>query len=151
MKTVKAFFRPILVLACILMAPLAIVSVAGADSPLATAKLDASQMDSIARYDQNRNGKLDPSEIAAIREVRRRARNQFDTNGDGKLDPAERTAATKAWLKQKHSAKKENPLNEAERLLKQFDANKDGRLDDKERSALLQEIQRRKQATQTVP
>jgi hypothetical protein len=146
MKTLKVFFRLIFILACILMAPLAIVSVAGADSPPT-----ASQMDSIARYDLNKNGKLDPSEIAAIREARRQARNQFDTNGDGKLDPAERTAATKAWLKQKHSAKKENPLNEAERLVKQFDANRDGHLDDQERLALLQEIQRRQQAAHTGP
>ena len=99
----------------------------------------------IKRYDTNKDGKLDESEIAAVKEqtlmagqekrAERRERVQeragerikeFDTNGDGKLDDAEK-AAMETTVR---ARMEKRPL-----VMKRLDTDADGKLSDAEWAA----------------
>ena len=130
-----------------------------APEPMRTCSLDGFRERVMAQYDTDGNGKIEGSELDALRDALgaqprhrvRWARHQrlarlrwiYDTNGDGALDDAER-AQLRADLEVRCE-------NRQQALLAEFDANGDGTLDDGEwleaRAAIMA---RREQARAAV-
>jgi len=112
----------------------------------------------IARFDRNKDGKLDANEIAhrdkhkaedakRISESRKRYEafmKQYDTDGDGKLSDREKAAYKEAKKQEslkriaqaRETAKKRAEELRQKREVARFDSNKDGRLDPQESAAL---------------
>jgi hypothetical protein len=144
-----SFLFPVFLAATQFVAP------AGAAETKADATRDA---EIIKRYDTNRDGKLDETEVAAVKESmlmadqekreerRERAQNradewlkEFDKNGDGKLDDAEK-AAMEATVRAR--------MEKRPQVMKRLDTDGDGKLSDAEwaagRDKILQRLQDRK-------
>ena len=123
---------------------------AATTAPAAPAvKPHATDAEIIARYDTNKDGKLDEDERAAVQmntldkkvaeknEMRERAVTRlkaFDTDGDGKLSEAERTAMEK----ERREKAEKNP-----RAMKRIDTNGDGKLSDAEWAAVKDKVKER--------
>lgn len=103
-------------------------------------ELNARQRELLAKFDRNRDGRIDDEEKLAARaylrsagdgerkERRKQQLKLFDKNGDGVLDAAERTEAEKA--------REEFQANRAA-VLARFDRDRDGVLNDEERAAAI--------------
>ncbi len=113
----------------------------------------------LARYDANKNGKLEAEERAVwhrdLEQLRREKSARFDFNKDGKFDAKERAAA-QAWLTGQTNApaatapsvqRPSLPTMERQKavqdqnaeLIRRHDKNGDGQLDEQERDALWTE------------
>lgn len=113
------------------------VAQARAEGPRAIDPPDEGQVinSTLAQYDLNKNGKLDATEKATLRDdirnkvipMRQAAMRQYDWNGNGVLETKERLA-----MKQGRDA--QHARSEARALL-EFDANHNGKLDPPEQEA----------------
>ncbi len=86
---------------------LAFAGIAAADSTAnpGSAEHQARRAEILAKYDTNKDGKLEPAERAAMRaDMKAKMLAKYDTNGDGKLEPAER-AVVRADFAAKRFAK----------------------------------------------
>ena len=83
----------------------------------------------LAKYDADKDGKLDDKEKAAMHKAWREKWElaRYDKNKDGKLDKAELAARDKARAERE---------KRHEAFIKKYDKNKDGKLDDKEKAAM---------------
>lgn len=79
----------------------------------------------LRRFDENKNGRLDPPELAKIRQMR--SRNGGNRRGRGRLADAPERA---------------NRVDQTS-LLKRFDANNNGKLDENERQKALTEMRKK--------
>jgi|SRR6478672_10838863 len=69
------------------------------ENPVRAARIQ----DLLAKYDANKNGKLDPEEVERVGKDRMA---KWDANKDGKVDMAERKALRAASREQEHPDKK---------------------------------------------
>ena len=91
------------------------------------------QAELVAKYDADKNGKIDEQERKAMfdglrAEQQKRELDQWDANKDGKIDDSERAAQRQAWQKQAEEAAQKW-------LVRRHDKDGDGKLNAEEQAA----------------
>jgi Ca2+-binding EF-hand superfamily protein len=114
------------------------------------------------RFDANKNGTLEPAELARARQAMQAGQNnstnsneailkRFDANGDGRIDESEREKAREAFQRMRaagngfnnNSVQPDRPARlNTSALLEKFDSNDNGTLDPDERRAATAELRK---------
>lgn len=105
----------------------------------------------MARFDADRDGRLDDAEAAAVRQMaaelfarkKQAILDRYDRNGDGRLDEEEEARLKRDWEREHPGIGRRVRIKmvrlrraECTELMRRFDANRDGVLDENERRAM---------------